>query len=381
MKIRILIFLISLVTFVSAQESAQNFGNLKIHDLGAIGFHLDVINNGIFDDNLGLAGFYSDGQRTISGAFRPIFYDLEIMAADDLLLEVGVGVTNNANFILGDVMTPRTFPDINLDFISDATYTGETNLTKVDGYSAATSKAIFIFPIGDQAKLRPLELYSEGQNTTAKAAYYFEDPNAPTAFIIAFDTAIKTDILTTVSTYEFWDLDNEVPSRVRLTWDTDSNLSGFVDEIENLRIVGWHKTNNIWETLGGNSISGDFDTGEITSDTFLPDDYAIITFGSSLSSENLSLENYLLSPDGDGINDVLYFDALSLSPENNSLKIYNRWGRLVYEADGYQNNFNGIATKGLVVAENKKLPDGVYFYILELQDIDVLHQGYFAIRN
>jgi len=76
-----------------------------------------------------------------------------------------------------------------------------------------------------------------------------------------------------------------------------------------------------------------------------------------------------------------YFAAVSLSPENNSLKVYNRWGRLVFEAEAYQNNFNGEATNTLVVDADKKLPDGVYFYVLELDDINVLHQGYFAIRN
>jgi len=364
-----------------AQDVLHNHGNLKIHDFGAVGFHLDVINDGIFDDNLGLAGFYSDDIRTISGAFRPIFYDIEVVAPNDLILEVGIGVTNNANFVLGDVQTPRTLIDINLDFISDSFYASQTGLTKIDGYGGITNKTNFVVPIGDENKLRPLEITSDSQIESAKSAYFFEDPNYPTAFLFPFDTENNTDILNTISTHEFWDLDSNEVMTIKLTWDNDSRLSTFVDEIENLRIAGWHTTNEIWENLGGNMISGDFDSGEITSDSFTPDNYSAITFGSSLSAENINLTNYLLTPNNDGINDFLHFDAVSLSPENNSLKVYNRWGRLVFEAEGYQNNFNGSADNGLVIAVDKNLPDGVYFYILELQDVNVLHQGYFAIRN
>mgnify|MGYP001949943201 CR=1 FL=1 len=333
------------------------------------------------DENQGVAGFYSDNSLIISGAFRPIFNDIEVIAANDLVLEVGVGVTNNANFILGDVETPRTLSKINLEFISGSYYNGEAQMTKVNGYAAITNKQNFIFPIGDLDKLRPLELSSESINTTAKSAYFFENPNYPTSFLFAFNTDIKTDILSAISTFEFWALDSELHSKVKLSWDPDSNLDAFVDKIENLRIVGWHSQNAIWENLGGNSVVGDLESGEITSDTFIPDDYTAISFGSSLNVANLSLDNYLLTPNGDGTNDFLSFDAICFSPKNNSLNIYNRWGRSVYSVDGYQNNFVGISDNSFTVSPNTKLPDGVYFYILKLDDINLSHQGYFAIKN
>lgn len=364
-----------------AQGATHNFGNFKIHNNGTIGFHDDLINDGITDDNEGLAGFYNTQNLTISGAFRPIFEDIEILVADNLFLEVGIGITNNGNFILGDVITPRNQLDITLDFINTAFYTGETNSTKINGYSSITNKQNFNFPLGEFDKLRPLELFSENINALAKSAYFFEDPNFPSTFSSGFNTSTKTDILTSISSYEFWDLDAAIPSRIQIQWDTDSNLGEFVDEIENLRIVGWNTQNQIWENLGGNSITGDFDAGAISSDTFIPDDYTVISFGSSLSANNLSLDNYLLTPDGDGTNDFLHFEAISLSPTNNSLTVFNRWGRLVYSANGYQNNFEGISDNSFTIAPNTKLPDGVYFYILKLDDINLIHQGFLAISN
>ncbi len=362
-----------------AQGPAHNFGFLKIHDGGAIGFHDDLINDGISDDNKGLAGFYNNQNLTISGAFRPIFEDMEIVVSDNLFLQVGVGVTNNGNLVLGDIITPRNQLDVTLDFIATSFYIGETNSNKVDGYSSLANKQNFVFPVGQFSKLRPLEIFSEEMNPNSKSAYYFEDPNFPSTFTTSFNTDDRTDILTAVSTYEYWDLDSDVPSRVKLLWDSDSNVGNYVDEIDNLRIVGWHAQNAIWENLGGNGITGDFDSGELVSDLFVPNEYTIITFGNSLSRTNLSLDNMLLTPNSDGTNDFLHFDAISLSPKNNSLKIYNRWGRLVYSAEGYENNFAGISDNSLTIAPNSKLPEGVYFYILSLDDIDLTHQGYFAI--
>ena len=44
------------------QTAFHNFGDLKIHENANVGFHLDLTDDGIFDDNQGLVGFYSDSQ-------------------------------------------------------------------------------------------------------------------------------------------------------------------------------------------------------------------------------------------------------------------------------------------------------------------------------
>ena len=67
------------------------------------------------------------------------------------------------------------------------------------------------------------------------------------------------------------------------------------------------------------------------------------------------------SPNGDGINDVLEIPAIEFYGTNN-IKIFNRWGNLVYEADGYNNEFDGNSSKG----GQGRLTDGTYFYILDL---------------
>lgn len=363
-----------------AQDPVQNFGNFKIHENGAIGFHNNFINNGITDENEGLAGFYNDDSTFISGAFKPVFKDIEVLVNNNLFLEVSMGITNNSNFILGNVVTPRNNLDINLEYINNAFYNGETATAKVDGYSSINNIQNFMFPIGVDQQLRPLKLTSTNINNSAKSAYFKENPNNPTTFDISFNTENRTDILLAISNEEFWDLDGSIPSKVTLTWNSESSLSSFIDDLSNLRIVGWNTALAIWEDLGNTDSSGDFEIGEITSDVFLPDDYSIITFGGSLSLSTVNLDNYLLTPNGDGINDYLHFEAVSLSP-NNKLRIFNRWGRSVYEADNYKNLFNGQANVKNLVNSNKKLPAGVYFYIINLYDIGLKHQGYMYIEQ
>lgn len=65
------------------------------------------------------------------------------------------------------------------------------------------------------------------------------------------------------------------------------------------------------------------------------------------------------SPNNDGVNDFFEIDGIDGYPQN-SLRIFNRYGNLVYSAAPYRNDWNGInSTNG------KPLPDGAYFYLLD----------------
>ena len=103
-----------------AQTALYNSGNFRIHEQGKIGFHTDLINDSSFTDNAGLAGFYGNQSIEVSGAFAPFFYDLEIVNPSGVLLNTSVNVVNNANFVLGDFITPRVFSDTSLNFQSSS---------------------------------------------------------------------------------------------------------------------------------------------------------------------------------------------------------------------------------------------------------------------
>jgi gliding motility-associated-like protein len=68
----------------------------------------------------------------------------------------------------------------------------------------------------------------------------------------------------------------------------------------------------------------------------------------------------IITPNGDGKNDEFVIESVEFYP-NSRLVIVNRWGRVVMEKTGYQNDWQG--TEG-----QSELPSGVYFYVLELNE-------------
>lgn len=364
-----------------AQPALYNAGNLRIHDQGQLGFHTDLINNGIFDDNLGLAGFYSATTLEISGALTPVFFDVEIAADGGVILNTSVSVRNNTNFISGDFRTNKAQPQLFYNFLQDAFYVGDSDVSKVDGYATFTDQQGFTFPVGDAQFLRPLILNSQGINAFVKCAYFFEDPNFPSAFS-PFNTQIKPRSIEAVSTFEFWRLEGSVTSNATLSWNARSNLSLIAEEVGNILVMGWSKSARQWLSLGNTAIGGDLSAGFVTSGPFVPDDFEIITFGSlAIAEEILTLDNYYISPNGDGINDFLQIPELDQSP-NNSLEIYDRRGLKVFQMINYQNEFTGISNvDNFVIKREIGLPEGLYYYIISMDDLGLNFQGFLFLER
>ncbi len=64
----------------------------------------------------------------------------------------------------------------------------------------------------------------------------------------------------------------------------------------------------------------------------------------------------IFTPNGDTFNETFFVENLDQYP-GSGVKIYNRWGRKVFEDDDYQNDWDG-----------EKLADGIYFYIVTVSD-------------
>ena len=79
---------------------------------------------------------------------------------------------------------------------------------------------------------------------------------------------------------------------------------------------------------------------------------------------DISFENDLVAP---GITDGIFrITNIETYPEN-TVRIYNRWGVLVFETDGYNNSsnsFQGISNGRATIQKNKELPVGIYYYVL-----------------
>ncbi len=72
------------------------------------------------------------------------------------------------------------------------------------------------------------------------------------------------------------------------------------------------------------------------------------------------------SPNGDGVNDTWVIEGIEKFPEN-KVMFFNRWGDKVKELINYNNTsvaWGGTNNKG------DRLPDGTYYYVVDLQNID-----------
>lgn len=82
-----------------------------------------------------------------------------------------------------------------------------------------------------------------------------------------------------------------------------------------------------------------------------------------------------ISPNGDSLNDVWHLPGID-QYENNEVRVFNRWGNLVFERKGYTNaqawdgKWNG-----------RDLPDGTYFYTIDLRDGSAVLSGYLQIMR
>ncbi len=105
-------------------------------------------------------------------------------------------------------------------------------------------------------------------------------------------------------------------------------------------------------------------------------------FGCSSLSDTVFLDieppgNFIpsgFSPNGDGVNDIFHVEAIERFP-GNSLTVFNRWGEEVFRKDGYQNDWGGTGKNG------RQLPDGNYFYILDLGDGSAPRRGNVLINR
>ena len=87
-------------------------------------------------------------------------------------------------------------------------------------------------------------------------------------------------------------------------------------------------------------------------------------------SNDADLEFYnAISTDEGSQNNGFIIKNIELYPKNN-LKIFNRYGVLIFEKDGYTNAspFKGISEGRATVNKDGKLPQGTYYYILEYID-------------
>jgi len=78
------------------------------------------------------------------------------------------------------------------------------------------------------------------------------------------------------------------------------------------------------------------------------------------------------SPNGDGINEVFRIQGLKAQ---SSLTIFNRFGKLIYQSENYNNDWNGTDSDGNI------LESDTYWYVLVMPGFPVAFKGFVYLKR
>ncbi|MEZ4889549.1 MAG: gliding motility-associated C-terminal domain-containing protein [Crocinitomicaceae bacterium] len=79
----------------------------------------------------------------------------------------------------------------------------------------------------------------------------------------------------------------------------------------------------------------------------------------NVTTEISTLIPNVISPNGDGLNDVWKLEFIHLLYPQATVQIFNEWGQLLFQSEGYTTPWDGTY-------HGKDVPDGNYFYVINL---------------
>lgn len=283
-------------------------------------------------------------------------------ASTPFLLATDISVSGNSNFQRGIIDADSYNGKV--IFESNATHTNTSNNSFVDGRVTKVGTAAFEYPVGDANYYRPSIHGNSGDNSDAYTAHYFlqnSDVNYP--------HSNKKDNIQLINDKEYWEItkDNGLTDIVlTLTLNPDTTPSFIYQEMAGtaIQIVRWDTAEKKWISEGGVTDEAQrMVTAKVSG-------YGIFTLARVTKApeelEDLIVYN-ALSPNGDNKNDFFHIKGIDKYPDN-SLEIYNRWGVLVYQTQGYNESdrvFKGFSDGRATVNRGAGLPTGTYFYILK----------------
>ena len=86
-----------------------------------------------------------------------------------------------------------------------------------------------------------------------------------------------------------------------------------------------------------------------------------------------------ISPNGDGYNEFLVITDIENYP-GNRLRIFNRWGNIVYDKTDYDNSWNGNSNVNSTL-KGETLTEGTYFYVLDLNIDRPPYTGFIVLKR
>lgn len=336
----------------------------------------EVLMEGSFN-NEGVTGFTPsfDGytrfqgireSQVIDGAvrsnFKHVLFDNSTEIEDYSFLLLGdMFISGEANFHRGIIDNSSYGGSMTFD--QDGFSFGTSDRSYVNGEVYKLGDNSFIFPIGKERMYRPGGIIQLGELPTSFGAEYhaFNSNNQYS------HTLYEYNILE-INDQEYWTIEEFTTTgevMIHLTWDDRITPYRLLRNLEALVILAWDPIALQWISLGG---SVAMEENRITS-VVEGQGYKVFTLGTirNLPNDDGLFVHNAINPNDTHGNDYLKVIGLENFPDNR-LRIFNRWGVLVFDERAYHANINvfrGVSHGRATIERDKELPVGSYFYILD----------------
>lgn len=243
----------------------------------------------------------------------------------------------------------------------------------------------FMYPVGSSGMYSPMGISApENKGDSFTGKYFAENSNS------LYPHNNKSSNILIIDNAEYWKIDRTSGNSkvfVTLTWNEGVTPKDIYEgALSDIHIVRWDEDKQQWVDEGGAAN----DALKQVSMVVDPKAGGVFTLARVVPSAPVGCDGNeiviynAISPDGDGIND--YFNITGLDECPNTVEIYNRWGVKVYETSNYNrsgNVFRGISEGRATVNAAAKLPQGTYFYIINIHDGEFISykSGYLYINE
>lgn len=256
--------------------------------------------------------------------------------------------------------------DASVIFAPNAQISGGSDQAHIHGTVYQQGTGDKLFPIGNGTTYLPVEIL--GITEEAEVGVTLVEFPTPQSFDFKRELAA-------VSNKRYWEVDlvsgELAGSQISLPVKDDEGLSASSTQY----VVVQSLASPIeFESLGQSSFGGTITNGSVVSSAAVS--AGLVSVG--VLSEGIIIYN-AISANNDARNAILKISNITSYP-NNKVTIINRWGDIVFEVRGYDNDqkvFRGISNKG----SNNELPAGNYFYVIDKGDGSDLLNGYISLKR
>ncbi|WP_165760302.1 T9SS type A sorting domain-containing protein [Niastella populi] len=278
-----------------AQHTVTNNGNLTIHSGGNLAVHGHFNNAAsaslVNDGNLyikrdltsnqaamssGSGTLYLDGAvlQTLIGGQPFKTYNLVTGNSAGIYLNTDLYVSGAHSFNSGVITTAAT--PAYLAYEAGASYSGSADTRHVNGWVRKTGTTGFIYPVGNGAMQRPININNLSESSVFAVKYHAATPN----------TTQMQSPLVTVDPNEFWEVNRVSGGTARVTLNWDNSKVAMPSWIEpDIRVAAYE--GSVWASQGGTASGSVATTGTITSDIL--SSFNLFTFGSISATLPLTL--------------------------------------------------------------------------------------------